>query len=75
MLPMNVLKFANGNEDVKKVYEQMSDYYNHYTFANTGKRIGEFDDTVSLSEKADAKPLARRCIIKSHFVSPIYFLL
>ena len=51
-LPMNIVKFANGNESVLKVYNQMRDYYCHYMSAH-GKKIGDFDQTISLNEKED----------------------
>lgn len=53
-LPSNIVTFAQGNADVIKIYEQAKDYYCHYMFAETGKRIGDFDASVSLADK-DAK--------------------
>ena len=52
-LPMNIVKFANGNADVLKTYDQMRDYYFHYMSANMGKKLGDFDASVSLSKKEE----------------------
>ena len=52
-LPMNIVKFANGNADVLKTYDQMRDYYFHFMSANMGKKLGDFDASVSLSKKEE----------------------
>ena len=52
-LPQNIITFAKGNDDVVKVYEQMKDYYFHFMSATEGKKIGDYDASVSLSEKED----------------------
>ena len=52
-LPMNIVKFANGDANVLKTYDQMRDYYFHYMSANMGKKLGDFDASVSLSKKEE----------------------
>lgn len=52
-LPQNIITFANGNKDVEKIYEQMKDYYCHYSMSVDGKQIGDYDATISLAEKEE----------------------
>ena len=51
-LPMNIVKFANGDANVLKTYDQMRDYYFHYMSTVEGKQgYGDYDSSVSLDEK------------------------
>lgn len=51
-LPECVVTFAQNDENLK-TYEKMRDYYNHYCFATMNKTVGDFDASVTLSEKED----------------------
>lgn len=46
----NLTQFSEGNE---KPYEMMRDYYFHYMGVKAKKNLGEYDGTVSLSDKED----------------------
>lgn len=49
-LPSNVLQFAAGDNDLKNLFIEMHDYWNHYRTENMGKKFS-FDTSVSLAEK------------------------
>jgi hypothetical protein len=49
-LPSNVLQFAAGDNDLKNLFVEMQDYWNHYRTENMGKKL-TFDSSVSLAEK------------------------
>lgn len=53
-MPRNVVQFANNDSKRITVYEGMKDLYFHYLSETQGKNYGNFDKTISLSEK-DAK--------------------
>ena len=46
-----MIKFAADYGVDTKIYEQFSDYYNHYMKQNYNKSLGIFDETVSLADK------------------------
>lgn len=50
-LPLNVVSFANNDAKILDVYRGMKDYYFHYMSKKENKDYGEFDSTLSLSEK------------------------
>ncbi len=52
-LPMNIVKFANGDANILKTYDRMKDYYFHYMSANMNKKLGDFDASVSLAKKEE----------------------
>lgn len=45
------IKFASDFGVDTKIYEQFSDYFNHYMKQNYDKSIGVYDETVSLADK------------------------
>jgi hypothetical protein len=47
----NIVKFANGDTKVLDKYNGMRDYFFHYMSAVEGKKIGDFDASISLEEK------------------------
>lgn len=50
-LPLNIVQFASGDEKVLAKYEGMKDYYFHYMSEVAGKKLGAYDNSVSLAEK------------------------
>lgn len=52
-LPKNIAMFAEQTGTKTDFFEKAVDYYNHYSDKTLGKKIGTYDDTVSLSAKED----------------------
>lgn len=50
---LSIIKFSNGNENTLKFVDRFRDYYFHYMSKVNKKDLGDFDNTVSLSEKED----------------------